>query len=123
MNDQSRIRYADSSKSLDVRLIHSWDRGEASPVSGGSGLKDYVKNQVWQLFEDHRDVDRIVMVRAWGPPLFLLRMKACWFDVTGKQVIAAPASAEGDGMDGDVPNRRNATEEDANNPGLQKGFE
>jgi hypothetical protein len=87
----TRIRYAGETqgRSLEVDTIHTWNRGDVEPVSGGSGLKDYVKNRVWQVFQDEPDVDRVVMVRANGPAFFLLRRLGYWFDVTGKQITSS----------------------------------
>jgi hypothetical protein len=83
------IRYAGGGESLDVRPIFAWDRGFIdAPVGSSSGPKDYIKNQIWAVFNAQPAVDRIVMVRASGSPFLLLRVKGAWFDVTGKPVVA-----------------------------------
>ena len=86
-----RIRYAQGSPSaLTVRLIHSWNRGDvtaAEIMSTSSGPKDYLKTQVYEIFETKAEIDRVAMVRGHGPTFFLLRVKGCWFDITGKQII------------------------------------
>jgi hypothetical protein len=48
-----------------VNLVASWKRGEIEQVmSASSGPKDYLKNQIWQVFEDNKAVDRVLMVRG-----------------------------------------------------------
>jgi hypothetical protein len=84
------IRYADGGASITVDLIHSWKRDEIAPpvMSNSSGPKDYVKNQIWALFNANPDVVKVVMVRGRGPFFLLTQTKdGCWFDMTGKQVI------------------------------------
>ena len=83
------IRYADGTCALRIKLIYSWDHGSIVPVSGSSGLKDYVKNDVWEIFQQQPEIERVVMVRANGPTFFLLRAKGAWFDISGKQVVRA----------------------------------
>lgn len=88
----ARIEYAAGGPALDVREIFTWDRGDlAAPVmSSSSGPKDYVKNQIWGLFNANPRLARVVMVRAEGPPFLLLkRDDGFWFDVTGVQVANA----------------------------------
>lgn len=87
LTDSARVRYIDGSKSIAITLLHTWNRGEVVPISGSSGLKEYIKNDVWSLFEANLGVDRIVMVRGNGPTFFLMRNRGCWFDATGKQVV------------------------------------
>lgn len=82
------IRYAEGGPTLTVRPIFAWNRGDIHPVMGSSGPKDYIKNDVWALFEANPEVDRIVMVRASGSPFLLMRhADGCWFDITGKQIV------------------------------------
>jgi hypothetical protein len=87
VHNETQIRYVDGSCRLDLRIIHSWDRGEIVPISGGSGLKDYVKNAVWSIFEAHHDLDQVLVVRANGHLFYLVRAGANWFDSIGKQVL------------------------------------
>jgi hypothetical protein len=85
-----RIRYADGTAPLTVRLIYAWNRGDvpAAVMSASSGPKNYIKNQAFLIFEGHPEINRLVMVRAHGPTFFLLRTTAgTWHDVTGKQVV------------------------------------
>jgi hypothetical protein len=87
------VRYAAGGAALNVRLIAGWNRGDVQPVSGGSGLKDYVKNRVYLIFEQQPKVDRVVMVRASGPPFLLLRVGEHWFDVMAKEVAVRGVEA------------------------------
>jgi len=99
MTDQTaksiRIHYADSPNvALTVRLIYTWERsGMSGPVmSASSGPKDYIKNQVWEVFESAPRSIRVVAVRANGPMFFLVQMDdRCWFDMAGKQVVQCEA--------------------------------
>jgi hypothetical protein len=83
------VRYADSQQGLPISLIATWNRGDiAAPVmSASSGPKEYLKNDVWLLFDTHKQVNRVILVRSAGALFFLMRDGAnCWFDVKGKQV-------------------------------------
>jgi hypothetical protein len=90
----ARVRYAEGGKSLEVTSIYSWNRGDiAAPVmSSSSGPKDYIKNQIFAIFQDDPKINRVVMVRANGPTFFLYQVDGCWFDVTGKQVVQEPTA-------------------------------
>ncbi len=81
------VGYASGGPRLRVRPIKTWVRGEVTPISGGSGLKDYVKNLVYLMFERNAEIDAVVMVRAGGPPFMLRRAGAVWFDAEGRQVV------------------------------------
>ncbi len=88
-----KLRYADEDgKTLTAFLIYAWNRGDvpAPVMSASSGPKDYIKNEIYQLFESGPAVTRIVMMRGRGPTFYLFRNgDGLWFDNTGKQVIAA----------------------------------
>ena len=91
---KATIRYADSKdgKSLAVRLIAKWDRGDIPELimSPSSGPKDYIKNQIFSLFESRPTINRVAMVRASGPPFLLVRdQENCWYDSSGKQIVTA----------------------------------
>jgi hypothetical protein len=93
----AEISYAEGGPSLRVRHIYTWDRDKMPPpvMSASSGPKDYIKNQICTLFDAHPEVDRVVMVRASGPPFLLMRSEAkYWFDVSGKQVISTSWAKE-----------------------------
>lgn len=85
------IRYAAGGAALTADLIYQWDRGDLEPITGSSGLKDYLRNQVWQIFQDHPKIDRVLMMHANGPTFFLLRADT-WRDVTG-QAVSIEAAA------------------------------
>ena len=82
------VRYADGQLSIIVSLIYKWHRGDvpAPVMSASSGPKDYVKNQVYDLFTQHQ-AEEIILVRAAGPPFFLMRIEQEWFDATRKPVL------------------------------------
>jgi hypothetical protein len=98
-----RVSYLDNpAGGITVNLIHSWNRGEIEQVmSASSGPKDYVKNRVWQIFEDHPAIARVLMVRGQysqisadkhpSPP-FLLVVDAAGraFDMASQEVTVAP---------------------------------
>lgn len=88
-NEAFKVRYANGCSAISVRLITAWNRDfiDGPIMSNSSGPKDLLKNQIWGVFNAEKDVDRIVMVRASGPPFLLLRRLGCWFDVTGTQVV------------------------------------
>jgi hypothetical protein len=91
MSSPLRIQYAEGGPLLEVRAIAAWDRGFMdAPVGSSSGPKDYIKNDIWSIFQAQPEVNRVVMVRASGSPFLLIRSTDNrWYDVTGKQVIVA----------------------------------
>lgn len=88
-NLKARIRYAEGGPSIEVSLVYTWDRDKMPPlVTGSSGPKEYIRNDVHTLFDANPEVDRVVMVTGNNVPFFLMRgPHNCWFDVTGKQVV------------------------------------
>lgn len=71
-------------------MVYAWNRGDidAPVMSSSSGPKDYIKNQIWSVFNQRPEVTRVVMVRGGGPPFLLMRTRDnYWFDVTGEQVV------------------------------------
>ena len=90
-----RVAYRDEPAiGITVNLIRSWKRGEITPVSSASsGLKDYVFNHVWRLFEELAFAARIVMVRgeySTSPPFLLIADSAGrWFDVLAREVVVS----------------------------------
>jgi hypothetical protein len=92
-----KLRYPDwpEGQFHTVYLIYSWNRGDIQEaiMSASSGPKDYMRNEIFMLFEKAPHVDRIVMLRGRGPTFYLFRQKLdtgpVWFDITGKQVIEA----------------------------------
>jgi hypothetical protein len=90
----TRVSYADGRAALTCTVIAAWNRGELSPITGSSGLKDYVRNQVWSAFEAAPDVDRIMMLRAHGPTFAVFRTAAGWYDITAERVIIETAAQE-----------------------------
>ena len=84
---ETRVRYVDSPDSLAVKLIKTWKRGDIKPVmSASSGLKDYIKNQVWTLFEHDKEIDAVSMVIANGPFFLIIRKGRKYYDV-GKEEV------------------------------------
>lgn len=84
------VRYADSSKEISIDPIALWKRGDiAAPVmSNSSGPKDYVKNQIFALFEEIPEAVAVVMVRGRGVPFCLIQTKdGAWRDITARQVV------------------------------------
>jgi hypothetical protein len=75
---------------MEVDVLHVYRRADLpdGPISGGSGPKDYMKNQVWEaLFGTRPDVEAVAVVRGRGSMFFLGRDRNGWFDVSGKQVV------------------------------------
>lgn len=98
MTPSVMIRLAEGGPSLEVNVVYEWNRGDLrGPVmSAGSGPKDYIKNDVWALFAANPMVDRIIMVRAGGPPFLLMRRTdGYWFDMAGKQILRGTARTAG----------------------------
>jgi transcriptional regulator of acetoin/glycerol metabolism len=99
-----RVSYLDHpAVGITVNLVRSWDRGEitAQTMSASSGPKDYVRNRIWQIFEDHKNVVRVLMVRGefsqigsdkHPSPPFLLVADAAGktFDIEGREVTVQP---------------------------------
>lgn len=83
-----RVNYAGSSTSLDVTVIHLWNRADLPAVvmSASSGPKDYLCNRIFTVFESVRAADAVAMVRANGPAFLLLRSGEKYFDMAGKEV-------------------------------------
>ncbi len=90
-----RLNYVGNPKGLVVRLIHTWHRGDTElagcpHMSASSGPKDYEINQIWDYLDKHRDVDAMSMVRASGPPFYIMRKGKKYFDVSGQEVEVVP---------------------------------
>lgn len=82
------VRCASGGPSLEVSIIATWNRGDIdAPTVGSSGLKEYIRNDIWGLFNADPALDQVLMVRASGPPFLLLNRRGAWFDVTKQQVI------------------------------------
>jgi hypothetical protein len=83
-----RVRYIGSPDSLAVRLIKTWKRGEIieQVMSTSGGPKEYIKNDVFGLFEKDQEVDAVSMVRANGPFFLLVRKGQRYFDVGNEPV-------------------------------------
>jgi hypothetical protein len=84
---RARLRYADNpSQSVDCELLYSWDRGNLQHETSAPTFR----NMALSLFRSSPEITRVVLVRANGLLLFLLRgPQNCWFDVEGKQVALA----------------------------------
>ena len=71
-----------------------WKRGEITPVSSASsGLKDYVFNHVWTVFEQLPFASRVLLVRGeytQSVPFLLIADEAGrWFDVLAREVVVS----------------------------------
>lgn len=56
---------SDPAQGITVNLIRAWERGELKPMmSTSSGLKDYLCNDIWSIFESYPTVARVLMVRG-----------------------------------------------------------
>jgi hypothetical protein len=87
----TRVCYKDAPNvALTVRLIHTWHRGDIDHaiMSVSSGPKEYVKNIVHALFENSPALDAVSMVRASGPPFFLLRVGRRFYSMDKREVEA-----------------------------------
>ena len=87
------IRYVDGEKSVVALEVFSWDRDDipAPIMSASSGPKDYFKNHIYQEFLDRPEIMRITLctIARTGQPFAIFRdQQNCWFDASGKQVIA-----------------------------------
>jgi hypothetical protein len=80
----------DSSVVGQVRSIFTWNRGDIKEqvLSTSSGPKDYIKNDVWRVFDLWPRVNRVDLMRTRAGALFLLMRDSdnCWLDRAGKQV-------------------------------------
>jgi hypothetical protein len=87
-----RVAYLESpAAGIVVNLIRSWKRGEIEQVmSSSSGPKDYVKNRIWQIFDDDPAIARVLMVRGQysksAPFLVLVDASGKAFDMTNREV-------------------------------------
>ncbi len=88
-----RVAYRDEPAiGITVNLIRSWKRGEITPVSSASsGLKDYVLNHVWTVFEQLPFASRVLLVRGEYtqsvPFLLIVTAAGKVFDVTAREVV------------------------------------
>lgn len=84
------VRYADGDgRLLKAEVIFTWTRDDfphGAFMSISSGPKDYLKNDVWTIFETVKAADTVVMLRAAGPTFFLIHAAHQWFDVTARPV-------------------------------------
>ncbi len=88
------LRYAGETRGLRARLIRAWSRNDIPDqvMSTSSGPKDYIKNQIWQLFQDVPAARRIIMVRGSGSPFVLVWNGAQYFDISAREVIVEEIS-------------------------------
>lgn len=76
-----------------VKLIRSWARGEIQePVmSASSGPKDYLRNQIWSIFDRYPAIDHVQLVRGEYlrsiPFLLVINSAGQVFDMAGKEVV------------------------------------
>jgi hypothetical protein len=80
------------SGSIVVQKCADWKRGEITPVTGSSGLKDYLKNYVHAAFERDATIDRIVLVIGeykTSHPFCLFERSGNWADCIGERVNIA----------------------------------
>jgi len=91
----ARVRYKGADRSLEVRLIHTWHRGDLElancPImSASSGLKEMMKNDVWTILNADKAIDAVSMVRASGPPFYIIRKGRQYFDVGREELDVVP---------------------------------
>lgn len=81
----------DPAITINVNVIWSWKRGEITPVFGSSGLKDYLRNDVWSVFDHIREATKVVLVRGQYlrsvPFLLVVDDAGRWFDMEAKEVV------------------------------------
>lgn len=86
-----RVGYAGAGKSMGVRIVGEWRRGEVEMVmSSSSGPKDYVKNLMCMALEQTPEVDTIRMVIGEykeSVPFCLMQARGRWFDCSAKEVV------------------------------------
>ena len=96
----------DPTKGLTVRLIKTWKKGDLgdSPImSASSGPKDYIRNQIWAIFDADHEIDAVSLVRASGPPFLVIRKGAQYFDVTHAEVEVIKVESPPGGQKKEVP--------------------
>lgn len=85
------VGYAGAEKTMGVRVVGEWRKGEAEMVmSTSSGPKDYIKNLMCMALEVTPEVDTIRMVIGeykQSVPFCVLRIRGRWFDVSQKEVV------------------------------------
>ena len=78
-----------------VRLIKTYKRGTIHPVrSSSGGLKETIKNQVWQMMEDDKEIDAVSLVRASGPMFPIIRKGMRYFDCEQDELEVATVGAK-----------------------------
>ena len=85
---------ADPNMGLTVNLIRAWDRDDPQvqecAMSASSGPKDYLRNQIWAIFDRYEGVRRILMVRGEYsksvPFLLCINARQEIFDMAGELV-------------------------------------
>ena len=82
------VRYRGQDRTLRVSLIRAWTREELpEPVmSTSSGPKDYIRNQVYMLFQAHPSAKRAALMRSAGALFLLLFDGSRYFDVS-KRIV------------------------------------
>ena len=89
MCPQASVRYPNSPRALQVSVIQTWKRGVIpKSISGSSGPKGYLKNDVFFLFERQSRAAEVALVRSSAALLFLWRdQEGRWFDVGDEPVV------------------------------------
>jgi hypothetical protein len=87
-----RVAYRDDPAiGITVTLIRSWRRGEIAPVYGTSGLKDYLRNDVWTVFNRIPAAAKVVLLRGVYlrsvPFLLIQNAGGRFFDMTAREVL------------------------------------
>ncbi len=86
-----RVRYrGESTWPATACLVAVWRRGDipCQIMSASSGPKDYLRNAIWALFDQDRELERVAMLVARGTPFVLRSKGGAWYDCTNHEVVA-----------------------------------
>lgn len=88
------VRLKGAENGLHVRLIYTWTRAAVMAVgqimSSSSGPKNYLRNDIYSIFERDPAIDAAYLVRASGPAFLLIRKGKLYFDATSAEVEVTP---------------------------------
>lgn len=86
-----KLRYKGTDQFHTAHLSNNWQRIDpeiqaGQVMSASSGPKEYLRNKVISLFEDHPDIDAVWQMVLNRTPFFLMRTNTYFYDVTGREV-------------------------------------
>lgn len=100
MSDPVLIRYAGTSHWFTALVTQTWKRDDAEmrlgPVmSSSSGPKDYLRNDIWKVFQVNPQIETITMLVLNRTPFLVMRAGLTYFDCSEREIeLKRPAASK-----------------------------